>query len=466
MSGLSRRIAAHIAELRYENLPAAAIDAAKRSLLDAIGVSLGASGLCEECRAFVDMAIDARGAPTCSLFGRSERAPAHLAAFANGALAHALDFEDAFDPAPIHPNAALVPALLATAQARGGVDGRTLITALAAGCDLACRMALCVRTRAETYGWYPPPIFGAFAATAGAGKGAGLSAEELLDAFSLVLCQATCPGEIKHSPGSAVRAVREAFPAMAAVVSVDLARRGVRGFEEPLEGKAGFFRLYVDGDYDEALLLDRLGDRFLGSQVSFKPWPACRGTHAFIEAALALRSAWRVEPGRIERIDLWGGPLQQMLAQPHEAKRAPKTAIDAKFSSPFVVATALVHGEVELGSFSTDALADARVLALARRVTHHVTEEWGRDDAASGRVRLLLGNGSELVCEIREPCGAASNPMSWESLTAKAARCAALARTPIAEASVRRLASVIGAVEAEPDAVRAILEAIGSPPPA
>jgi 2-methylcitrate dehydratase PrpD len=76
---------------------------------------------------------------------------------------------------------------------------------------------------------------------------------------SLMLCQNVMPGEIKHSPGTIIRAVREAFPAQAAVTSVLLAREGVAGFEQPLEGKAGFYALYAGGRFDAGDITDRLG---------------------------------------------------------------------------------------------------------------------------------------------------------------------------------------------------------------
>ena len=119
MTGPSDRIAAHVAALDWASLPASAADAAKLVLLDAAGVMLGASGLAEEVRPFVRMAA-AMGAGPCTIAGTNQRASLPLAALANGALAHALDYEDAFDKAPGHPNASLVPALIALAQ---GADG-------------------------------------------------------------------------------------------------------------------------------------------------------------------------------------------------------------------------------------------------------------------------------------------------------------------------------------------------------
>jgi 2-methylcitrate dehydratase PrpD len=103
--GISDAICAHVAGARFEALPGATVDAAKRVLLDATGVMLGASGAALEARPFIDLAAG-QGAGPCTIFGTGRTASAPLAALANGALAHALDYEDAFDLAPGHPTPA------------------------------------------------------------------------------------------------------------------------------------------------------------------------------------------------------------------------------------------------------------------------------------------------------------------------------------------------------------------------
>src|SRR5690606_13607125 len=200
----------------------------------------------------------------------------------------------------------------------------------------------------DRYGWYPPPIIAAFGATAAVGKLLKLDPSQLVDAFSLTLCQATCSAELKTSPHSDVRAIRDAFPAQVAVSSALLARKGVRGFDRPFEGTAGFFELYARGAYSPQALTEALGERFEIDRISFKPWPSCRGTHAFIEAAQRLARTYRIDPRSIRAVELVGSRLNRMLAEPLAQKQRPATAIDAKFSLPFTVAVALRRGTVTL----------------------------------------------------------------------------------------------------------------------
>lgn len=446
MTGPSDRIAAHVAALDWASLPASAADAAKLVLLDAAGVMLGASGLAEEVRPFVRMAA-AMGAGPCTIAGTNQRASLPLAALANGALAHALDYEDAFDKAPGHPNASLVPALIALAQGAGPVDGRRFLTALAVGGDLSCRMGLALRRPMEAGNWYPPPMLAAYGATAGAASLLGLDAAQVRDALSMTLCQAVMPGEIKYSAGTVLRAVREAFPAQAAVQSALLAREGVAGFETPLEGRAGFYSLYAGGEFDADDLTERLGEHFWIEHLTFKPWPSCRGTHPFIELALDLRARHVIDPARIVRIEVEHDAIQAMLLEPLARKAAPKVAIDAKFSIPFTAALALSRGRVGLDDFDAAALADPQVLALAEKVLPVQRAGEGWQAGSGGLMRIVLADGGVHSAEVDNALGCPARPLSEAALVEKFVSCATRAARGISEVEARQMAGAILTLE-------------------
>ena len=428
--GISDALCQFVANSKFERLPETTREAAARVTLDATGVMLGASGLSHEARAFVDLATRQGSPGPCSIVGYGDSVTAPLAALANGALAHALDFEDAFDPAPSHPNAASIPAAIAIAQAFGPVPGRDFITAIAVGCDLVCRLGLSLGRPMEHGGWYPPPILGTFGATAVAARLLGLDARQTRDALSLALCQATMPGEIKHSEGTVIRAVREAVPAQAAVLSALLARSGVSGFESPLEGKAGFFALFAGGEFDPDVLLEDLGERFWIERLSFKPWPACRGTHPFIQVALDLLREHSFDWRDIESVNVEISDVQRMLVEPEGRKREPQSAIDAKFSIPYTVAAALVRGEVGLSSFGAAMLADRDVLELARRVKAEPRPGWGRQKAASGALAVRLRDGRTLSGIADPALGHPDAPLDTDELVAKFAHCCEFAIKP------------------------------------
>jgi 2-methylcitrate dehydratase PrpD len=448
-AGLSLRLAQFVTQTPDAQIPRSALHAAERAILDASGVMRAASALSPEALPFISHAVEGGRGSACVL-GTGHMAQPGLAALANGAMAHALDYEDAFDGAPLHPNASLVPAVLAQAQAQSPVSGRTLLAAIAIGCDVSCRIALSLRQRLEDSGWYPPPILGAFGAVAGAARILGLTPRQLLDAWSLLLLQNSCAGEIKHDRDTVIRAVREAFPAQIAVQVAQLARGGVRGFDAPLEGRDGFFRLFAANHYDADTLFQDLGQRWHIESLSFKPWPSCRGTHAAVECALLLREElpWR----EIREIRIEGCEVHRMLAEPLDRKSAPQTAIDAKFSLPFTVATALITGAVTLDSFASAALGNDEVRELARRATFLQRPDWGVDRAVSGAVQVTAKDGRVLHRQVLDPRGSPARPLADEALAAKFVDCAGRAQVPLSAQAAAALARRILDLGNEADA--------------
>lgn len=449
---LSESIAAHVAGFAPDSLPVSTSHATRRALLDAVGVMLAASGLSDEARPFRTLAATEAGAGPARLLGSDARVPVQTAAFANGALAHALDFGDTYDAGPAHPGAALVPALLALCDADPSIDRRRLISAMALGSDLTCRLSHTPRAPMERRGWYPPPLIGTLGAAAGCAHLLGLTARQTADAIGLAWCQVTFPAAIKYDATSHVRAIREAFAARASVSGALLARGGVRGFSAPLEGEGGFFAVHV-GDHDDAPLRDDLGRIFYGDRVSFKPWPSCRGTHAYIQAGLALRRRFAIDPRAIASVEVVIGPVQEMLVEPRATRIAPLTAIDAKFSIPFTLASALVHDTVDLDSFAPAARTDPAVLALAEKVVARRHPDWSRAHAAAGGVVLIMSDGGRHEMMVEQARGDPGQPMSDADLTAKFVACAARAEVPLDADAAYALASRILSGELEASAM-------------
>lgn len=436
MSGATLRIAHHIATARDEDIPAAARRAAERSLLDAVGVMLGATTLGEGCGAFADIAETSPG--PCTLLGRAARVQPLQAALANGALAHAMDYEDALDGAPVHPNAAVVPVAMALAEADASITGAEFITAVALGCDFTCRLGLALERNPDEFGWYPPPILSTFGAAATASRLLKLDATQTAHALALALAQATFSSEFKRYPDSTLRAVRDGFAAHDGLLAAMLAQRGIVGHVTALEGKAGFFALFARGAWNEARLMDGLGRKFHGEDVSFKPWPSCRGTHAFIEAALELRPQIG-RMGDIVAIRAKGPELLTMLVEPVAQKQAPATAIDAKFSLPFCIAAALADGAVGIPTFFDEARAREEVPELARLVSFEIDPAMTMKDAASGTLAISLRDGRVLTRVVTQARGSTANALSDADLTAKFAACAAYAARPVDAGAAARL---------------------------
>lgn len=453
MTGLTLAVARHIVTAKCEDIPQAARHAAERSLLDAVGVMLGATTLGEDCGAFADLAQSSPG--PCAVLGRTYRAQPLQAALANGALAHALDYEDALDGAPVHPNAAVIPVAMALAEADRTASGAELIAAVAVGCDLVCRLGLALQRNPDDFGWYPPPILSTFGAAATASRLLKLDETTTAHALALALAQATFSSEFKSDPQSSLRAVRDSFPAHAGLLAALLAQRGVRGHMTALEGKAGFFALFARGEWRPETITDRLGAWFHGEEVSYKPWPCCRGTHAFIEAALHLRSSIDRQHD-IAAIEASGPPLLNMLVEPAAQKQAPATAIDAKFSLPFCIGAALATGTIAMPTFFGTGRRNSETLSLAKRVRFTPKPELGMKDAASGDLAIKLKSGRTLSHSIAQARGSPASPLSDKDLVAKFLDCAGYAKPPLSPEKALRLTDSLLSMSSAPSAAAAL----------
>ncbi len=447
MSGqpdISAILARHV---RSAEVPEQARSVTRRAVMDAVGVMSAASSLGEGCDAFAGLALESGETGPCTVLGFGFRSSPIMAAFVNGAMVHALDFEDTHDATLVHPHAAVVPAALAAAEFAGGVGGRDFLDAVAIGADISCRLALGLTESVEKRGFYFIPMLSAYGAAAAAARILKLSENEIVQSFALASCQAVFSDALVVHPSSHLRAVRDGFSARAGVTAALLARRGIEAFARPIEGPGGLYANYARGKFDAERLLHGIGSEFEGAKVSFKPWPSCRGTHAFVESALSLMQDEAVQADRIDRVDVKVSPFFAVLCTPPEQKRRPKTAIDAKFSIPFTVAVALGQGDVGLEDFSQARLRDPKLHAIADKVHHSVEPGWPFEQSTRGVLGLSLSDGRKLSREVIDPLGHPSNPMDERAMRRKFENCLASARHPLDASGMRRLAEGLDRIE-------------------
>lgn len=446
--GISYELARFVCETTYDDLPRHVVEIQKQSVLDGIAIMLGAGTLGDGCKEFVDFAAEmsASGQGQATVIGFGKKLPMLWAAFANASMAHSLDFGDTYAVGTIHPNSSTLPAALAAAEYLGNVSGRDFLTALVVGSEVACRLAKAVPpSEFTTRGFFLPPIFTSFAAAAAAGKLLGLHTEEMIDAFSFNLSQFTCSSELIQNPDTVLRSVRESFGAKAGLSSALLARRGLKGFREPFEGKLGFYYAYFGGKYNASAVLEGLGTEFEAAKLIFKPWPCCMGNHGCINAALELIKNYDIDPEDIRVIHAEVPSVTKVVLEPLDLKKHPQNAINAKFSLPFTVATAIIDGDVTLSSFTPDALRRENVLRLADKITYEIHPEWDNDPLVNMGGRLtIITNHSHYQSWVKKTIGSPENPMSEVDFQKKLSSCAEHAFIPI---SPQRLSALIERVQ-------------------
>ena len=448
--GISRELAAFVCSHNYEDLPQDVIATQKQALLDGIAITLGAGTLGDSCRDFVNFAEEmAETSGSSTVIGFHKKLPMLWAAFANASMAHALDFSDTYSIGSIHSNSSTMPAALALAESMGEVDGKTLITALALGSEVACRLSKAVKPKDFIkYGFYMPPVFTAFGAAAACGKLLNLNEEQMLNAFSFTLSTYTCSSELTNNSDTVIRSVREAFGAKAALTAALLAKRGHKGFAEPFEGKLGFYTMYFRGEYDAAAITEGLGHEFECSKLVFKPWPCCMGNHGAINAALNLMKAHPIRPDDIVSIEAEVPTVATVVLEPVEQKRHPQNSINAKFSLPFTVSTAILDGNVTLSSFSEEAIHREDILSLAQKVSYKVNAAWDTDPSANlGSALIIRTKDGEYRDWVKKTLGNKETPMSESDFLDKLRGCAAYAAVPVSEEDLAQIIRLIQNIE-------------------
>ena len=445
------RIAGHLARVTFSDLPPRTIEATKASVLDTLACMLAGSSS-QDVAAIGGLVAETGGRPTSTVIqGGGVKVPPAQAVLVNGAMVHQFDFDDTHDLGICHPSSATLPAALATAEATGA-SGRDLLTAVALGNDLVCRVALAIDGGLIDYPWFRAPVVGLFGATAATAKLLGASADQHREALGLTLPLISCTRASLHHGGSSVRSIRDGLIYRNGVLAAELAMRGVLGDKAVFEGPHGFYPVFFRGEYDRSKLLDGLGETYEAERISLKPWPSRRTLHRTITAVLDLMAEHALTFEQIESVDVLIGDINRPWCQPVSTGMVPRHRIDLLNNLPFAVGAAIRYGDVRLPVFLDPALADEVVLTAVPKV-HWIDVGRGEGTAVTepGHVRVTTTGG--IVHEARSdiPLGNPSRPMTLEQLRRKFIDCAANAVRPIERSRAETIAGMVTRLETASD---------------
>ncbi|MFI5266508.1 MAG: MmgE/PrpD family protein [Chloroflexota bacterium] len=426
---LTARLASFAAGLTYEQLPPTAVEAIKRILLDCLGTALAGSSLGTGARELLAVVEASGGNREAAILGTSLRAPAVLAALANGGLAHALNYDDYLPGAGVHLGVTSVPASLAAAEHAGGVSGKELMTALAAGNELMARVGFAIERGHTGYTETRPQIsqmLGYLNSAACAGRALRLDQAGLHSALGMAFMQAS-GGRQPVLEGTPAKALYAAFPSQGGMLSALLAEQGLGAECAAFEGEAGLFATYFGNSYAEGELTDGLGDKWRFQEITFKPWPTTSVAHVFIEAAISLAQQHDLRADDVARVHLRGEAHIRTFCEPAATRQAPRSSVEAEDSIPFAVAKALANRQITLADIQPHGLAQPEALRLAARTTYAIDGSLG----TGGIVELTTSGGQALEAKVARALGHPPRELSWEQLVAKFRDCAQHALQPV-----------------------------------
>jgi 2-methylcitrate dehydratase PrpD len=419
--------------LELGSLPDAVIEAAGLCLTDWVGAAV--RGSTEPLAGALDAVVAvAGGDPQATIVGRGRRTSALLAALANGAQGHALDFDDTHLASIVHGSAPVAPAVLALAEWRRR-SGRQALEAFVAGFEVETRIGRVIGPMLADRGWHVTALLGHLGAAAAAGKLLGLTFEQLGRALGIAGTQAA---GLEQSLGTMCKPLHPGKAAMNGILAALLAREGFTGPAAILDERAGLPGTFV-GVTDLAPALEDLGKRFEILENSTKLYAACHLLHATIDAGRAIRQRSTPGPDAIADVECHVHPLAVKVAAIPE----PRSGLEAKFSVAYCAALALTRGGAAEAEFI---VPDPDLVALAGRIRPVADPTLGIPEA---RMRVRLRDGRVLDEVVRAARGTPGHPVSRQDVEEKFRR---LAGVVLPAAQVGRLLDSLRRLPALPDA--------------
>jgi len=432
----------------FATLPPDVVHAARRAILDTLGVMLAGAG--EDTAVRARTLLARRSGTDATVAGTVLRASIEDAALVNGVAAHALDYDDTHGSLSGHPSVPVLPPALALAE-RDGLSGAALITAFVVGVEIESKLGRAVNPAHYEVGWHATSTLGVFGAAAAAGSLLGLDAEAMARALAIA---ASMSSGIKANFGTDCKPWHGGHAARCGLEAAQLAAAGFTGNPQVLEHGDGFGSTHGAGMKPEwELTVAGLGapHEMVAPGIGVKRFPACASTHQSLDAVLALRERHGLTPDRITKVECAVGYMA-----PHQLiyERA-DTGLEGKFSMPYCVSVALLDGTVGLAQFMDERVRRADVQAFmpkVRMVVH--PEQTTRESYATrfSEVTVTLTDGRTLVARVDQAKGAPRNPLTDAELEVKFRDAAGRA---LPEAQVDTLLRAVTTLETAPD-VRAL----------
>jgi 2-methylcitrate dehydratase PrpD len=425
-------IAKFIGEMSLSAVDAKVQERAAIVIADTIAVILaGTKGdVAEPLRCYVEPSI---GKGDASIFAWNLNVPGEIAAFVNGTLGHALDFDDVVSLIPAHPSAVVVAAILA-AKPGTNLTGSELLESYIVGVEVAAKIGKGIGLGHYNQGFHATgtiAIFGAIAAVAKL-----LQLDEMRTRYALGIGVSMAAG-LQVNFGTMTKPAHTGWAAKNAVVAVELACCGWTSSESALDGKEGFFTVYGTEKSSTDSIVEWLGNPYLFEDpgVALKQYPCCYAVHRAVDGVRSMLKG----PVKIEEIVTIRCSVPPTGLRPLLYKR-PKTGLEGKFSMEYALAATALDGTLNLDSFEDDQVLRPEIGQLYDRIS---VQEEERCSVGDGTVRTTsagtigfvevtidFADGRSETATIYKPKGAPTLPFDWNDIREKFFSCATAAGVP------------------------------------
>lgn len=437
--GTTEQLARFASQAACADLPQAVLAQAQLAIIDSVATVY--AGLHETPVVLVREAALREGAPgPCTVIGVGRSTSATAAALANGTAAHALDYDSISLSVSGFVASPVLFALLALAEAEPQpVSGRRLLQAFVAGWETEAAIARGLGVHHYAKGWHSTATLAHFGAAAGAARLLELDVDATRSALGFAASEAS---GLRTMIGNMTNPFHVGKAARNGVLAAQLARSGFRAEPSVIEHASGFAVAFNGRDqFDLAQMTAGLGTRWdlVDPGLVIKLYPCCGLVHSAIDAALDLRAAHALQAQDIERVEV----AVHALVPPTMKFHQPATGYEAKFSTEFCIATALLEGAVRLEHFTAERIGEPAMAALMPRISMVVHPELHGPETFLERefsdVRVELRDGRSFTQRVARIAnrGSRGRPATRELVRAKAADC--IAGSDRTEAAARAL---------------------------
>ena len=406
---VTRRLARFFAEARYADLPADAVAAARRGVLDWLGCALAGSHH-PTLDILLAVASEFNGQTQTTVLGRQCRIGLLEAALVNGQAGHVLDYDDTHMAGVVlHASSPVLAALFAMCESPTSpvVSGVDLITAYAIGFEAGVRIGQASPGHHKG-GWHLTGTLGTLAASAAAGKLLGLDEQQMIYALGIGGTQAA---GMQQNRGTMCKSFHAGRAASSGVLSARLAQKNFNSAEDIVEGKRGFCRTFSDVAAPE-LALHELGTRWEIVRNGLKPYACGVVLHPAIDALVAIRSSTGFDSSAIDEVSLRVHPLVMSIT----GLPNPDTGLKSKFSIYHSAAVALLDGAAGVAQYSDGRAGAAEVVALRQKIVVTADESLRTDEA---HARVVTRGGPVFEKHVPHASGTEANPMLDAAVRAK-----------------------------------------------
>ena len=417
---LSEQLAAFVAGVPNDALPAAVVHKAKRHILDTLGASLAGAAAMESRSARAVMSGDGPG--VAQLWGTRQSLGPRSAAFVNGVAAHALELDDS--GGCDHSGAVVLPAAFAAlACSPRPVSGREFLAAVVLGYDAGRRVleACGGYSPHNARGWHSTMTCGVFGAAAASARLLGLDAAQTGAAFGHAGSFSGGLWGFIHD-ASQTKRMHTGRAAEGGLLAALLARENVSGPTQVFADVwGGFFNAFAPDTQKPEALLHELGDTWKIMRCSIKPHASCRSTHAAVDATLDLLRDIKCDPDRVSNVHVRLSAFVEGMC----GGRDVRNLASSQMSLPYSVASVLVYGHAGIAAYLEAARTDPRIAAMMERIALEV--DLTMSDLDEPIVTLTIADAMPRSRQVLTPLGDPRNPLSDADLLSKYYTLAAMA---------------------------------------